>query len=432
MVEPTGAEQLVDVEDLLVATTDGDGTIRQVDNAFVRVSGYTREQLVGAPHGILRHPMVPGGALHLMWQAVRAGDPYAAYVVDLAADGSRYGGFWTVTPLAGGDLLSVVSKPMVPDALELTLSVFQATADLEDQLVASGLDREEAAARGADQIAGMLADAGMGSMTDVAVGLLPAEVAALDDSLGDTVRRPGAGPLDEALGRLAAVRVELRDALSRLAGVSAALAAMVPDIAMVREQGDRVRALAARPGLVVPAPGVGRRSLPVPIAPAVGGGMDALLHLLEGDLNRIRRRAADAAFRGGLVLLHAHATAHVLAERLVDPSARVASLAVVPALCDAMGAGLSALDRLLQVTAAATQLAGARIAEAAGLLRAAADTDDPAGREILLAVATEVGTASAALARLAERAAECGRGAGPIDAGARAAVAAVRAAVLPD
>ena len=47
---------------LLVSQTDVNGRITFVNNAFVEVSGFTQEELIGAPHNLVRHPHMPQAA----------------------------------------------------------------------------------------------------------------------------------------------------------------------------------------------------------------------------------------------------------------------------------------------------------------------------------------------------------------------------------
>lgn len=43
----------------LISTTDLKGTITFVNDAFVDVSGFSREELIGQSHNIVRHPDMP-------------------------------------------------------------------------------------------------------------------------------------------------------------------------------------------------------------------------------------------------------------------------------------------------------------------------------------------------------------------------------------
>lgn len=51
----------------LVSTTDLKSHITYCNPAFIAVSGYDREELLGQPHNIVRHPDMPGEAFRDMW-----------------------------------------------------------------------------------------------------------------------------------------------------------------------------------------------------------------------------------------------------------------------------------------------------------------------------------------------------------------------------
>lgn len=69
---PSGARHQVGPEELFFSTTDRRGVIQEANSVFVRMSRYPREALVGAPHNIIRHPRMPGGAFKLMWDTLYA------------------------------------------------------------------------------------------------------------------------------------------------------------------------------------------------------------------------------------------------------------------------------------------------------------------------------------------------------------------------
>jgi len=89
MPQVTGAVHEVGVDQLFFSTTDARGVIRHSNNVFIELSRYRRDELSGAPHNIIRHPEMPGGAFKAMWDTLKAGSPFAAYVRNLAADGSE-------------------------------------------------------------------------------------------------------------------------------------------------------------------------------------------------------------------------------------------------------------------------------------------------------------------------------------------------------
>lgn len=81
---------------LIVSRTDPEGIITQVNQSFIDMSGYTREELIGAPHYILRHPDMPPAAFKQLWDTLATGAKWQGYVKNLRKDGSHYWVFATV------------------------------------------------------------------------------------------------------------------------------------------------------------------------------------------------------------------------------------------------------------------------------------------------------------------------------------------------
>ncbi|MGR9073411.1 MAG: PAS domain-containing protein [Gammaproteobacteria bacterium] len=83
---------------LIVSTTTPDGVITHVNKSFVEMSGYTEEELIGAPHSILRHPDMPPAAFKDLWDTVNKGEKWQGYVKNLRKDGGYYWVKATVIP----------------------------------------------------------------------------------------------------------------------------------------------------------------------------------------------------------------------------------------------------------------------------------------------------------------------------------------------
>ena len=86
----TDQETLFPRGELIVSQTDADGIITTCNNAFVLMSGYTEEELIGAPHSILRHPEMPAAAFADLWATVQQGNRWHGYVKNLRKDGGFY------------------------------------------------------------------------------------------------------------------------------------------------------------------------------------------------------------------------------------------------------------------------------------------------------------------------------------------------------
>ena len=87
----------------LVSTTDLKGRILYCNPPFISVSGYTKEELLGQPHNLIRHPDMPEEAYRDMWDTIGKGNPWSAPVKNRRKDGSYYWVMANVTPLMDGD-----------------------------------------------------------------------------------------------------------------------------------------------------------------------------------------------------------------------------------------------------------------------------------------------------------------------------------------
>jgi aerotaxis receptor len=94
----------------LVSTTDLQGRITYCNPAFIEVSGYTKEELIGQPHNLIRHPDMPSEAFRDMWSTIAGGQPWMAAVKNRRKDGDHYWVQANVTPLmAGGQPIGYLS-----------------------------------------------------------------------------------------------------------------------------------------------------------------------------------------------------------------------------------------------------------------------------------------------------------------------------------
>ena len=83
---------------LIVSRTDLEGILTHANDAFVELSGWERDDLIGKPHHILRHPDMPKAAFKDLWDTVEAGKKWHGYVKNLRKDGSHYWVYATAVP----------------------------------------------------------------------------------------------------------------------------------------------------------------------------------------------------------------------------------------------------------------------------------------------------------------------------------------------
>ena len=85
-------------EKMIGSQTDTHGTITTVSEAFIKISGYTREELLGKPHSIVRHPNMSKKMYENLWNTLKSGNPWSGDILNLAKDGSSYFVHSTIFP----------------------------------------------------------------------------------------------------------------------------------------------------------------------------------------------------------------------------------------------------------------------------------------------------------------------------------------------
>ncbi|OBX76010.1 diguanylate cyclase [Moraxella atlantae] len=114
---------------LIVSRVDLDGNITHANDAFVDISGYTREELIGAPQHILRHPDMPKAAYADLWATVKAGNKWHGYVKNLCKDGSYYWVYATAVPnVRRGETVGYTSVRRKPSRSKIQETEAQYTA----------------------------------------------------------------------------------------------------------------------------------------------------------------------------------------------------------------------------------------------------------------------------------------------------------------
>ena len=83
---------------LIVSVVDLDGRITHVNKAFVEMSGYQEDELIGELQSILRHPDMPKAAYAGLWENMAKGEKWHGYVKNLRKDGGYYWVYASIVP----------------------------------------------------------------------------------------------------------------------------------------------------------------------------------------------------------------------------------------------------------------------------------------------------------------------------------------------
>ena len=93
-------------ETVLISRSDLKGNVTYANPTFVEVSGYSRDELIGAPHNIIRHPDMPEAAFADLWKTLKEGTTWQGLVKNRRKNGDHYWVHATLAPLRDGDRIA--------------------------------------------------------------------------------------------------------------------------------------------------------------------------------------------------------------------------------------------------------------------------------------------------------------------------------------
>jgi len=100
---------------VLISKTDTKGIITYANDAFVAISGYSREELIGKNHNVVRHPDMPPSAFKWLWDTLKEERPWRGMVKNRCKNGDHYWVRATVAPIVeSGKISGYVSVRKAP------------------------------------------------------------------------------------------------------------------------------------------------------------------------------------------------------------------------------------------------------------------------------------------------------------------------------
>lgn len=117
----TGKERTFAPDELIVSKTDPRGRLTYVNDVFLKISGFTEDELLGQAHSIIRNPDMPRCVFKLLWDTIETGKEIFAYVNNRSKNGDNYWVFAHVTPTFDSQhhIVSYHSNRRVPKASAL-------------------------------------------------------------------------------------------------------------------------------------------------------------------------------------------------------------------------------------------------------------------------------------------------------------------------
>ncbi len=121
----------------LVSKTDLKGSISYANDVFINASGYSREELVGSNHNLVRHPDMPQEAFSDLWETIKAGRPWRGIVKNRRKNGDHYWVKALVVPVRKQDkTIGYMSVRSAATAAEqgAAAALYQAVAERKSRL----------------------------------------------------------------------------------------------------------------------------------------------------------------------------------------------------------------------------------------------------------------------------------------------------------
>ncbi len=187
-IEVIDQERAFNINELFFSITDKRGVIQRCNDVFTRISAYSTEEVLGAPHSILRHPDMPRSVFKLLWDTIEAGQTIAAYVKNLAKDGRYYWVLAVVMPTENG-YLSIRLKP-TSDLFPVVRQIYAAVLNHERAIETEPKRRAEAMQAGTKVLLEHLAKHGFKDYTAFMHAALSYEMTARHQALKE--RKTGA------------------------------------------------------------------------------------------------------------------------------------------------------------------------------------------------------------------------------------------------
>jgi len=75
---------------VIISTTDKEGKITHASNAFCNISGYSRNELIGSYHSIIKHEDMPKEIYSKLWKTINSGKIWKGELKNKRKDGSSY------------------------------------------------------------------------------------------------------------------------------------------------------------------------------------------------------------------------------------------------------------------------------------------------------------------------------------------------------
>ena len=120
---------------VMITETDVNSIITYANRKFREMTGYTKEELIGSPHNINRHPDMPKKAFEDMWNTIKSGNYWEGFIKNLRSDGKYYYVVVWIKPKLdeNGETIGYIAGRKIPDKDLLKRALTQYKAMKEEE-----------------------------------------------------------------------------------------------------------------------------------------------------------------------------------------------------------------------------------------------------------------------------------------------------------
>ena len=122
---------------LILSSTDLKGIITYANRKFCEIADYTKQELTGKNHNIVRHPDMPKAAFKDLWDTIQRGKEWTGIVKNLRKDGKYYWVYSHITPIVNesGEITGYTAarRPASENEIEESTALYKEMLAQENQ-----------------------------------------------------------------------------------------------------------------------------------------------------------------------------------------------------------------------------------------------------------------------------------------------------------
>jgi aerotaxis receptor len=121
---------------LIISSTDLKGIITYTNRKFCKISGYTKEELLGKNHNIVRHPDMPKIAFLEVWETIQSGKEWTGIVKNLRKDGLYYWVYTHISPVMDHEEIigyTAARRPASSAEVKETIPIYENLVEKENK-----------------------------------------------------------------------------------------------------------------------------------------------------------------------------------------------------------------------------------------------------------------------------------------------------------